>query len=86
VTALLDALNGAILHNLELRSEVRKRTASCTTASRCNRVRQGRGLDQYDRFVAAPAAEEGGPPVEEVPASPRQALEETIWNILVHRQ
>jgi hypothetical protein len=89
VTAMLDVLNGEILHNLELRPDVRE--ANSELHHRITvpiEFAKDEVLDQYDRFLAAPAAEEGRerPPVEEGPASPRQALEETIWNILVHRQ
>jgi hypothetical protein len=89
VTALLDALNGTILHNLELRPEIRE--ASHELHHRITvpiEFAKDEVLDQYDKFIAGPVPEEGRaePPVEEVPASPKQALEETIWNILVHRQ
>jgi len=89
VNGMLDVLNGAVLHNLELRAgvkEVERELYHRITVP--IQFAKDEVLDQYDRFVAGPAAEEGreGPPVEEVPASPRQAIEETIWNILVHRQ
>jgi nucleoside-diphosphate-sugar epimerase len=89
VTALLDALNGAILHNLELRPEVRE--ASSELHHRITvpiEFAKDEVLDQYDRFLASPPAVERPEerPAEEMPVSPKQALEETIWNVLVHRQ
>jgi nucleoside-diphosphate-sugar epimerase len=89
VTALLDTLNGAILHNLELRPEVRE--ANRELHHRITvpiEFAKDEVLDQYERFLAGPTAAERPTEkrAEEAPASPKQAIEETIWNILVHRQ
>jgi hypothetical protein len=89
VTALLDVLNGTILHNLELRPEVKE-----VSGELHHRITvpiefaKDEVLDQYERFLAGPTAEErpAEKPAEEQPVSPKQAIEETIWNILVHRQ
>jgi nucleoside-diphosphate-sugar epimerase len=81
VTALLDTLHGAILHNLDLRPEVRE--ASHDLHHRITvpiEFAKEEVIDQYDRFLAGPAPEERreGPPAKEAPASPKQTPEETI--------
>jgi hypothetical protein len=78
-----------ILHNLELRPEIRE--ANSELHHRITvpiEFAKDEVKDQYERFLLGGGTQEGEvePPAGAEPASPKQAIEETIWNILVHRQ
>ncbi len=88
--AMLDLFNGIVLYNLasraecaESESEVYQRITIPIEFAK-DEVRE-----QYARFLEGVEDEELAPPGEapaEPPLAGRQALEETIWSLLVHRK